>query len=72
MKITMKKDVPVATTLKIALLVDGDELYYSHLDGNLKCSACGWGVGLHRNWGEGKEAHFEHKDGNPKMCAGPM
>ena len=71
MKISITKDVLVDKALALVLAADEQGLYYSHLDGNLKCSHCGWDVELHRNM-TGKDAHFEHKDGNPEVCIGPF
>ena len=69
MKITVTKDVPEKKALRLALLADQEKLYYGHLE--LTCSGCGWGVELHRNI-TGHPDHFEHKNGNPKVCAGPF
>ena len=69
MKVVIKnKKIPVEKALKLALLANGEGLYYSHMD--LTCSQCEWGVELHRNV-TGHPAHFEHKNGNPKPCDGP-
>jgi hypothetical protein len=70
MKLTIAGNVPPETALKLALTLDAAALYYSHLDGKLKCSFCGWDVELHREGIGGKEPHFEHKDDNPKTCVG--
>ena len=69
MKLTITKNVPANKALCLALLADQEGLYHSHLE--LTCSGCGWGVELHRNI-TGKPEHFEHKDGNPKVCIGPF
>ena len=69
MKITITQsafEITAEKALAFALLADEEGLYYSHL--NLTCSGCGSGVELHRNL-NGKPAHFEHKNDNPKLCS---
>ena len=67
--ITITQNIPKDKALNLALALDGVDLYYTLLDGNLKCSTCGWGVELHREGVGGREPHFEHKDDNPKVCS---
>ena len=69
MKLKIAADIPKEKALSLALALDGVDLYYHLLDGNLKCSTCGWGVELHREGIGGREPHFEHKNDNPKACS---
>ena len=69
MKVTITNEIPEKKALRLVLLADQEGLYHRHLE--LTCSGCGWGVELHRNI-TGKPEHFEHKDGNPEVCVGPV